>query len=255
VRSYKVTRTLFSRVVDIHLAGCGGNGCHMLMGLCQLQTALRGLGHPGIHVTAWDPDNVSSANLGRQLFTEEELGQNKAVTLVTRANIAFGLEWDAIPLAYRASRVPDILISCVDSKQARATIHERVRHAAGHYWMDLGNGPDYGQVIFGEAGRGKHRLPNVVDLHPEIIQGHEDGAPSCSLAEALGRQELFINRALTAHALHLLWTVFRRGEITTAGCFLNLREMTVIPIPLPSSAPRKANGCAKKQIRIKSNNV
>ena len=226
-----MNRVVFSRIVDIHLAGCGGNGCHILMGLCQLQAAVRGLGHPGIHVTAWDPDNVSEANLGRQLFTQDELGQNKAVTVITRANIVFGLDWEAVPIAYRPSRAPDILISCVDSKQARATIHERVRQCARHYWMDLGNGPDYGQVIFGETGKGKHRLPNVVDLYPEIIQGHEDNTPSCSLAEALDRQELFVNRALTAHALHILWTVFRRGEITLAGCFLNLREMTVAPIP------------------------
>jgi len=255
VKTYKIARSLFSRIVNIHLAGCGGNGCHMLMGLCQLQTALRGLGHPGIHLTAWDPDDVSPANLGRQLFTQDEVGQNKAITLITRANIAFGLDWEAIPLAYRPSRAPDILISCVDSKQARAAIHDRTRDSAGHYWMDLGNGPDFGQVIFGEAGTGKHHLLNVVDLYPEIIRGHEDSAPSCSLAEALGRQELFINRALTAHALHLLWTVFRRGAIATAGCFLNLRDMTVAPISLQSSARRKANGYAKKQTWIKSNNL
>jgi hypothetical protein len=63
------------------------------MGLCQLQKALQGLGHPGLQVTAFDPDTVSEANLGRQLFTESDLGQNKALTLIHRLNIAFGLDW------------------------------------------------------------------------------------------------------------------------------------------------------------------
>jgi PRTRC genetic system ThiF family protein len=217
----------------VHLAGCGGNGCHVLMGLCQLQRALQGLGHPGLQVTAFDPDTVSEANLGRQLFTEADLGQNKALALIHRLNIAFGLDWSAIPLAYRPHQTwPDLLITCVDSKQARAGIHERIQCGHLHYWMDLGNGADYGQVILGQAGASRKRLPNVADLYPEMLQGYENDAPSCSLAEALTHQELFVNRTLTAFALHLVWSMFRRGEIRVAGCFLNLKEITTVPSPL-----------------------
>ena len=39
-----------------------------------------GIGHPGLHVTVFDPDTVSQANIGRQLFSETELGLNKAVS-------------------------------------------------------------------------------------------------------------------------------------------------------------------------------
>lgn len=203
------------------------------MGLCQLQRALQGLGHPGLQVTAFDPDTVSEANLGRQLFTEADLGQNKALALIHRLNIAFGLDWSAIPLAYRPQQTwPDLLITCVDSKQARAGIHERIRCGPQHYWMDLGNGADYGQVILGQAGASRKRLPNVADLYPELLQGYENDAPSCSLAEALNHQELFVNRTLTAFALHIVWSMFRRGEIRVAGCFLNLKEITTVPIPL-----------------------
>lgn len=203
------------------------------MGLCQLQKALQGLGHPGLQVTAFDPDNVSEANLGRQLFTECDLGQNKALALVHRLNIAFGLDWSAIPLAYRPHQSePDLLVSCVDSKQARAAIHDRIQHGDLHYWLDLGNGSDFGQVVLGQAGASRKRLANVADLYPEMLEGFENDAPSCSLAEALSHQELFINRTLTAFALHLVWSMFRRGEIRVAGCFLNLQQMTTVPIPL-----------------------
>ena len=73
--THKLPAEWHSRAVHVNVAGCGGNGCHVLMGLAQLQKALRGLGHPGLEVTAFDPDTVSEANLGRQLFTEEDIGQ------------------------------------------------------------------------------------------------------------------------------------------------------------------------------------
>lgn len=231
--AHKIPADWHRRPVRVHLAGCGGNGCHLLMGLCQLQKALEGLGHPGLQVTAFDPDRVAEANLGRQLFTEGDLGQNKALALIHRLNIAFGLEWNAIPLAYRPRQGwPDLLISCVDSKQARAGIRDRVEHGHLHYWMDLGNGADYGQVVLGQVGASRKRLANVADLYPEMFEGYDNDAPSCSLAEALSHQELFINRTLTAFALHLVWSMFRRGQIRVAGCFLNLKEMTTVPIPL-----------------------
>ena len=46
------------------------------------------------------------------------------------------------------------------------------------------------------------RLPTVAELFPEIIdtRGREDNAPSCSLAEALERQELFVNQAVVTQA-------------------------------------------------------
>jgi PRTRC genetic system ThiF family protein len=211
------------------------------MGLCQLQKALQGMGHPGIEVTAFDPDTVSESNLGRQLFTESDLGQNKALALIHRLNVAFGLDWSAIPLAYRPHQNwPELLISCVDSKQARAGIHDQIQHGRLHYWMDLGNGADFGQVILGQAGEARKRLPNVADLYPEMLDGYENDAPSCSLAEALTHQELFVNRTLTAFALHLVWSMFRRGEVSLTGCFLNLGAMTVVPIPLRVSDSRKS---------------
>lgn len=220
------------------------------MGLCQLQKALQGLGHAGIEVTAFDPDAVSESNLGRQLFTESDLGQNKALALIHRLNIAFGLDWNAIPLVYRPHQAwPDLLISCVDSKQARAGIHDRIRHGRLHYWMDLGNGADYGQVILGQAGQARKRLANVADLYPEMLEGYENDAPSCSLAEALTHQELFVNRTLTAFALHLVWSMFRRGEITVTGCFLNLGTVTAVPIPLRAFGGQKANRRATQSRR------
>jgi hypothetical protein len=50
----------------------------------------------------------------------------------------------------------------------------------------------------------------------------EDDAPSCSMAEALERQSLFVNRVVASHALALLFDLLGRGSIGHAGGFINL---------------------------------
>ena len=68
----------------------------------------------------------------------------------------------------------------------------------------------------------------------------EDNAPSCSVAEALERQSLFINRVVASHALSLLFDLLARGSIGHAGAFLNLSSGHAAPIPLPRSLPMAA---------------
>ena len=55
-------------------------------------------GHPGgLHVTVVDGDTISPANCVRQPFTRSEVGLNKAVVLVNRLNMFWGLKWEAVP--------------------------------------------------------------------------------------------------------------------------------------------------------------
>ena len=72
--------------VTMFVIGAGGTGSQVITNLARMSMALQALGHPGLHVTVFDPDTVSQANIGRQLFSETELGLNKAVSLVTRIN-------------------------------------------------------------------------------------------------------------------------------------------------------------------------
>ena len=64
--------------VTIHVAGAGGTGSQVIANLARMNVALQALGHPGLHVTVFDPDIITEANIGRQLFSEAELGQGKA---------------------------------------------------------------------------------------------------------------------------------------------------------------------------------
>jgi PRTRC genetic system ThiF family protein len=231
------------RRVDIALVGCGGNGSQMLTGLARLNYALTALGHPGLRVTAFDGDTVSEANIGRQLFSPADVGQFKSVVLVHRLNAFFGLDWIARPQEATTQEMvhvgPGITIMCVDSAKARAKLAPAL-HRTSTYLMDLGNRASDGQVVFGSSrdinGTGA-RLRWPYDVLPELVDewAPEDDTPSCGLAEALERQELFINQAIVTPALGILWEFFRHGRLTWCGAFVNLKSGHVRPLPVPET--------------------
>ncbi len=236
--------TFDNRAIRILLVGCGGNGAQMLMGLASLDTALRAISSRSLDVTVVDDDIVSEANLGRQPFYRCDLGNSKARTLTERINLAHGLAWQAIhgraPGAVSVEGA-DILITCVDTASARRALGEALDLAKTipTYWMDLGNRASDGQYLIGCPSRGadkvRQRLPTVLEHFPELAdeRAPEDDAPSCSVAEALERQSLFVNRVVASHALALLFDLLGRGSIGHAGAFLNLASGQAAPIPLP----------------------
>lgn len=234
---------LLKRKVEISLAGVGGNGSQMLTGLARLNHALVALSHPGLNVKAYDPDTVSEANIGRQLFSAADVGAAKAHVLMTRINAFFGLGWNSHYGRYEAGDMPDILIVCVDSAKARHEIRRSLRNYKAHYVLDVGNRASDGQVMFGQImpthdvskyPAGHVALPNPYDVLPELVDVTvpEDDAPSCGLAEALERQELFINQAVVTPALEILWEFFRYGKLTWHGAFINLRAGSMRPYPV-----------------------
>jgi PRTRC genetic system ThiF family protein len=118
----------------------------------------------------------------------------------------------------------------VDTRAARATICDSVgKLSTVSYWLDLGNNADSGQFILGEPlnernRRARLRLRSAAELYHEIVDASLDneGEPSCSAIEALERQEPFINSTLAQHGLALLARLFRYGEISYHGGFINL---------------------------------
>jgi hypothetical protein len=92
----------------------------------------------------------------------------------------------------------------------------------------------------------KNRLLTVAELYPEIVssKGKEDDQPSCNAAEALTRQEPFINQNLAYQALAMMTQLLRRGSVSYQGGFCNLATGQLIPLPISSavsksSAPRR----------------
>lgn len=235
--------------VTIDLVGLGGSGSQMLNGLARINAALIGLGHPGIHVRSWDNDIVTTANMGRQLFCVSDMGMNKATVLTTRVNRFYGYEWQAMSERYDYKQTSNILITCVDSAKERLALSERITKITKSqptersiYWMDLGNNLKTGQVVLGTISTVKQpksndrtcgSLKTVTQKFPELKKINEkDQGPSCSLAEALKKQDLFINSTLAQFGCNLIWKLFREGLIRYHGCYVNLDSFIVNPIKI-----------------------
>lgn len=255
--SFLVPRDWPTQPIRIDVVGVGGTGSQIMSGLARLHIALRSLGHPhGLHVVAWDGDNVSTANIGRQLFSPGDIGRNKAIVTVNRINAFFGLGWEARPKRFDTvakgynilySNLPGLVITCVDTAAARREISQQVCDAANRWntrlplWLDCGNSQTSGQVMMAAFGRGilkgpdGRSYPYMEQLLPEIFDEAipEDDKPSCSLAEALQTQDLFINQGISTWALHLLWSFIREGSTDVCGYWINLGEGRVVPVPLP----------------------
>lgn len=244
--------------VTVNLIGAGGTGSQVLTALSRTNHALIALGHPGLHVTVWDADIVTEANLGRQLFAEAELGLSKAVALINRTNRFFGTDWKAYPVHFDQATLgrlqingsANLFVTCVDTVAARLEIADILTKLAGeslrrdrpYYWLDYGNSRHTGQVILATVGAipqpksDKYtpvdRLPFVTEEYGDVLarSGVEDTTPSCSLAEALEKQELFINPTLANMGSALLWSLFRTGMIENRGVFLNLQAFQSQPL-------------------------
>lgn len=237
--THKLIKDFFGQPIRIDLIGCGGTGSQFLSTLARMHLALRSLGHPhGICLTAHDPDTVSEANVGRQLFAPSDVGTNKATVLINRLNMYYGLDWEASPGRYDEYRYdPHIIISCVDSRAARRDIQRRFKKfRTAAYWLDTGNRSTDGQIILGNnlSASDDNFLPTAPTLFPEIVDPSLDrnDGPSCSLAEALDKQDLLINQAVATFGAQLIWSLFRRGEIEHHGFFVNLPNGRVEPLKI-----------------------
>ncbi|MFV0587585.1 PRTRC system ThiF family protein [Bacteroides reticulotermitis] len=245
--------------VTINLIGAGGTGSQVLTCLARLDVTLRTLNHPGLFVTLYDPDTVTEANIGRQLFGHSDLGLNKATCLITRVNNFFGNDWRAVPTLFPASlkevnrdELANITITCTDNIKSRLDMANLLKSVSQNsytdysttlYWMDFGNSQHSGQVVMGTIPKTiKQPTSNLYKTVPSLktitqyvkysaVKESYSG-PSCSLAEALEKQDLFINSTLAQLGCNILWKMFRQGFIEHHGLYLNLTTMKVNPIEI-----------------------
>ncbi|MEJ8838147.1 PRTRC system ThiF family protein [Ramlibacter sp. AN1133] len=243
---HRLPARLLAKRVEILLVGAGGTGSRILEKLVCLHRALIAKGHPaGLMVTVVDPDTVSPANIARQAFYPGDVGGYKADVLVNRANMALGdVRWKSA-IARLDTRAGldgfDLVVGAVDNRAGRLAILRGLENcmSGSRYWLDTGNRASDGQVVLGEVPSrrrqtdSKERLPHVGELYPQLIDPaaeDPDDAPSCSLAQALERQALYINAAVSDFAMNILWTLFTDGQIDIHGAFINMKRMTVTPL-------------------------
>ena len=135
------------RIPDRH-----GNAV-LASGFAGCWTSLRIAGVPD----RWRSDHAKRTACGNR-SAGSEVGLYKAVVLINRLNLFWGLDWEAVPHFVRCGQdVPDsdFLISCVDTRAARAAIARVVslKSRRFHYWLDTGNLADRGQFVLGQPLR------------------------------------------------------------------------------------------------------
>jgi len=235
--------------------GAGGNGSAVLFGLPYLHHALIAWGFTnGLQVTVMDADTVSPTNCVRQPFGAADIGQNKATILINRVNLFHQLSWHSDETFFSQDapnntgssydNTVDFVISCVDTRAARREMHEAFNNVMGpwrsvRYWLDIGNNASNGQFVLGQPlncvnRRSKTRLRTVTELFPSIMDTSlgEGLLPSCSAAEALERQEPFVNNVLATSALSMITRLMRYGQIDHQGAFYNAESGRSAPISI-----------------------
>lgn len=245
---------------EIILVGVGGTGSHLARAIARMLDAMNraGLHRPALHLV--DPDTVEEKNVGRQMFTYADIGQNKAEVLARRFNMALGLEitWSGEafnPKSYeRVASNGLLLVGAVDGhegRQAMAAVDDAL-------WIDCGNHFSTGQVCIGntrhfasvvsriqyawgatasgnEKAVGLRQLPNAAALFPQLLQ--PDSSPvlpdvSCADLVALGEQHLLINDLVANVAAGYIFKVLYRQPIKTFLTYVDVDGLTVRSIPI-----------------------
>lgn len=223
--------------ITVNVIGAGGTGSMILTHLARINSTLHAIDERMLMVKVYDPDKVTEANMGRQMFSMADLGRNKAEVLIDRINRFYGLNWDAVPHEANGSATRcNVLITCTDTKASRRSLFHHYKNDKGcdlqsehnYFWIDCGNDQHSGNVIVGSK---EYQWPTVVE-HPSWTDVEDKQTPSCSIAEAIGKQDLFINSWIASVAGTWLWQFLHKKQINWRGAFLNIDTMNLRKIPV-----------------------
>ena len=240
------------RHVALTLVGCGGTGSHIASGLITLAQALSEKGI-STDILFIDPDIVEPKNVGRQLFSQADVGRPKAHVLAERLNAAFAAtvgcavrKVDALDKFGAEDDTLDklcVVVGAVDNASARKVIAANVRAAMGRaWWLDCGNENHSGQVALGNSfGKIERRMGLVTALpapsvvYPDLVKTHRakraTRAQSCAELQALGVQGLMVNRMMAAWACAMLHD-FLLGELRYLAVTFDLAHGNARALPL-----------------------
>jgi len=153
---YRLSNEFARRRYTVTVVGCGGTGGFAAESLCRLLPEQADL-------VLVDHDRVEERNLTRQNFYREDLGRFKSETLAHRLAQKFDrpVGYSTLPVAMTRVAFPGLVVGCVDNGLARRDIARTVKGIIhdGSWWIDAGNGDNYGQVIIGNTDVAAHCLP------------------------------------------------------------------------------------------------
>lgn len=230
--------------ITVAVIGTGGTGSYVVTQLAKICVALYELKGIMLHVVAYDDDKVEKHNCCRQLFSESDIGEYKSNVIISRVNRFYGLQWESHTQKIKTCPEANVIITCVDNVKTRQIIrktsirnnNKRTDYKTRIYWMDFGNSRDFGQYVLGTFSKLEQpkvsdtigKLKNIFDIVPDVKDDPTE--PSCSMAESLQQQDLFINLELAVKGCGLLWKLLKEHRIEYHGQFINQETGYVRPI-------------------------
>lgn len=247
--------------IHILLVGCGGTGSHIAQSLARLAYHVERSSLPPLAITLADGDTVELRNVGRQLFTQADVGRNKAQVLAARLSALFGLKMAALPDFVRDDIAPrpeqyGVLVGAVDTPQARRALCGLTADHGWRLWLDAGNERDDGQVCIGNATtpQGLHRAfaipgvcaaipaPNLV--YPDLLNDQPAAPVGLACAEAMqaDAQGLMINQAMAAIVAQYLYQIVVTRRLITCATSLDLSCLAMRSQPITARMISTATG-------------
>ncbi len=212
------------------LIGTGGTGSYLAPGLAKLVAGYR----LKLEVLLVDPDVVEEKNCARQNFHSWEIGQAKAEAIAFRLNQQYGVDFGFVQgkgedhFGHYLDR-SRLIVSCVDTIAARKPCKEQGP------WLDLGNGQETGQAIYGTTVDKKLLAGELErwDTSPHV--GH---LPSPYKVAGMGRlrsskrqtscadtpfaeQGIFANEWAANAGLAIIHQLLIKGELTTPAIYFD----------------------------------
>ena len=263
------------QIREILLVGLGGTGAQIARKLARLIYHMKQQHMDVPSIVFIDHDTVSQSNIGRQLFTEAEIGENKARVTARRFNMAMGLNIEARPRMlrphdfkgrydpntshYNNDTRTQLLIGAVDNAAARQIIHDQADRLVA--WIDAGNHEFGGQVIIGNStkpmrtnrkltyrpnGDRQYKwLPAPSLIMPDLLTPEETEISCAELVEQ-NRQDLLVNDWMADVAAGYAKALLLRQPIYSFMTYVDTRRMNVRSIPLTCANLRSRMELAKQ---------
>jgi len=229
---YRLSNSFARRDFTVTVVGCGGTGGFAAESLCRLLP-------PNVDLVLIDHDRVEERNLTRQNFYRQDLGKLKSEALAHRLAGKFDrpVGYSTIPVGMAKIKLPSLVLGCVDNGPARASIAKAIiaQPYEHFWWVDAGNGENFGQVLIGNTGTASACVPDD-DIYsylplptvqkPELLR---QAPPARGCAEIAGEQGPTINLTMAT----VLVEVARRliaGTCPWVQLYVDMEMGRVVPI-------------------------
>lgn len=146
---YKLCNDFARGKYSVMVVGCGGTGGFVAENLCRLLPN-------EAKIILVDHDRVEERNLTRQNFFKKDIGKVKSEALTLRLARKYErpVAYSTYPISITAVPGPGIVVGCVDNGPARCDISMKLKQFNSLWWVDAGNGENYGQVLIGNSSGG-----------------------------------------------------------------------------------------------------